>query len=125
MASSEVDEDSRVSSLIDQDNFAWKVSLVKELFLPHEANMILGIPLSFRRPPDRIAWAPTPSSMFTTSSAYKLIMKLDRNPILMRLANPSVGENGDGDGKAEDWAEVGPEESGNGEDARRRQQRWS
>ena len=57
-----------------QDNFAWKVSLVKELFLPHEADMILGIPLSFRRPPDRIAWALTPSGIFTTCSAYKLIV---------------------------------------------------
>ena len=44
----QVDDDTRVSSLIDQDSFAWKVSLVKELFLPHEADMILGIPLSFR-----------------------------------------------------------------------------
>nr|POE55977.1 hypothetical protein CFP56_62806 [Quercus suber] len=57
----EVDEDSRVSSLIDQDNFTWKVPLVKELFLPHEAELILSINLSSRRPPDRIAWAPTPS----------------------------------------------------------------
>jgi len=48
--------------------------MVKELFLPHEVDIILGIPLSFRRPPDRIAWAHTPSGMFSTSSAYKLIV---------------------------------------------------
>ena len=45
---SQVDDDTRVSFLIDQDRFVWKVSLVKKLFLPHEVDMILGIPLSFR-----------------------------------------------------------------------------
>ena len=44
----QVDDDTRVSFLIDQDRFAWKESLVKELFLPHEADIIQGIPLSFR-----------------------------------------------------------------------------
>ena len=45
----------------------------------------------------------------------------------MRLLNPSTGENGDGNGEAKDWAGagVGPEQSGDGEDARRRWQRWS
>ena len=66
--------DTRVSFLIDQDRFAWKESVVKELFLPHEADIILGIPLSFWHPPDRIAWAQTPTGMFSTSSAYKLIV---------------------------------------------------
>ena len=69
-----MDDDTRVSSLIDQDKFVWKESLVKELFLPHEADMILGISVSSRRPPNRLAWAPTPSGIFTTSSAYKLIV---------------------------------------------------
>ena len=31
-------------------------------------------------------------------------MKLDRNPILIRLPNPSMGETGDGDDEAENWA---------------------
>ena len=70
----QVDDDTRVSFLIDQVRFVWKVSLVKQLFLPHEADMILGIPLSFKRSPDRIAWAPTPSGIFTTGSTYKLIV---------------------------------------------------
>ena len=69
-----MDDDTRVSFLIDQVRFVWKVSLVKHLFLPHEADMILGIPLSFKQSPDRIAWAPTPSGIFTTGSTYKLIV---------------------------------------------------
>ena len=67
-------DDTRVSFLINQDRFAWKESVVKEFFLPHEADIILGIPLSFQHPPNHIAWAHTPSSMFSTSSAYKLIV---------------------------------------------------
>nr|POF12073.1 hypothetical protein CFP56_08840 [Quercus suber] len=74
MESKKVADDTKVSFLIDQDRFAWKEWLVTELFLPHEADIILGIPLSFRRPPDRIAWAHTPSGIFSTSSAYILIV---------------------------------------------------
>lgn len=70
----EVEDDTQVSFLIDQDRFVWNELAVKELFLPHEANIILSIPLSFRRPPDRIAWSLTPSGLFSTSSAYKLIV---------------------------------------------------
>ena len=51
--------------------------MVRNLFLPHEADLILAIPLSQRRPPDRIAWKHTPSGMFTTSSAYKLIVSCE------------------------------------------------
>nr|POE67696.1 hypothetical protein CFP56_13844 [Quercus suber] len=38
------------------------------MFLPHEASMILGIPLSLRKPPDRVVWAHTLSGEFSTSS---------------------------------------------------------
>ena len=48
--------------------------MVHQLFLPHEALMILGIPLSKRNPPDRIVWAHIPFGLFSTSNAYKLRM---------------------------------------------------
>lgn len=67
----------KVSELIDQDNAVWKTDVVQQMFLPHEASEILGIPLSERLPPDRIIWACTPPGMFTTSSAYKLIISCD------------------------------------------------
>lgn len=69
--------DSKVSELIDQDNASWKSDFVQQLFLPHEASLILGILLSERLPPDRITWAYTPSGMFTTSSACKLLVSCD------------------------------------------------
>ena len=77
--------DTKVSELIDQDKAAWKSEVVQQLFLPQEASEILGIPLSERLPPDRIVWACTPSGMFTTSSAYKLIISCE----LALSASPS------------------------------------
>ena len=37
-------------------------------------SLILGIPLSPRSPPDRVVWAHSQSGLFTTSSAYKLLV---------------------------------------------------
>ena len=51
--------DVKVSSLIDPDRVAWRTKVVQQLFMPHEADIILGIPLSTRRPDDRIIWAHT------------------------------------------------------------------
>ena len=45
--------------------------------MPHEASAILGIPLSCRCPPDKITWAYSPLGLFTTSSAYKLLVSGD------------------------------------------------
>ena len=43
---------SHVTHLIDSYMRAWKDGLVNEMFLPHEATTILGIPLSHRNPTD-------------------------------------------------------------------------
>ena len=51
---SQVAADSKVCVLIDQDRAMWKSKLVQQLFLPHEAEIIIGIPLSIRCPVDRI-----------------------------------------------------------------------
>ena len=72
-----LDPDVKVSTLIDQDTIAWKTKAVQQLFLPHEAKIIFGIPLSIRCPTNRIILAHTPSSMFTTCSAYKLLVSCD------------------------------------------------
>ena len=59
--------------------------MVHQLFLPHEALMILEIPLSKRNPPDRIVWADIPFGLFSTSNAYKLLV----SNILAGLADSS------------------------------------
>lgn len=67
----------RVNSLINTETGKWKLSEVQQLFLPHKATIIYGIPLSIRLPPDCVIWGLTPSSMFTTKSAYKMLISCD------------------------------------------------
>ncbi|XP_075657106.1 uncharacterized protein LOC142627188 [Castanea sativa] len=65
--------ETKVSSLINPDLGLWKSKEVKRVFLPHEASLVLGIPLSHRKPPNHVSWSCTPSEEFSTSSAYKLL----------------------------------------------------
>ena len=81
--------ETKVSSLINPELRGWNSSLVNQLFLPHEATVICGMPLSIRLPPDKIIWGLTPSGMFTTKSAYKLLVS--RNST--NLAGTSSAEN--------------------------------
>ena len=69
--------EARVSSLIEADQREWKTKVIQELFLPSEASVILGIPLSLRNTEDRVIWAYTPSGVYSTSSAYKLLSGRD------------------------------------------------
>ncbi|KAK7820396.1 phosphatidylinositol transfer protein 3 [Quercus suber] len=43
------------------------------MFLPHDAEAVLGIPISFRMLEDSIIWAWTSSGKFTVKSAYKVV----------------------------------------------------
>ena len=52
-------EDTRVQELIDISTVSWKSSIVDTLFLPHEAKVIKGIPLSSRFPADKLIWTET------------------------------------------------------------------
>ena len=49
-----VQAETRVCSLINHELGIWNTDVVQRLFLPHEASLILGIPLSLRMPPDDI-----------------------------------------------------------------------
>ena len=65
-----------MAELIDLDRQSWDVAKIKRMFLPHEANVILGIPLSPRLSRDSLIWAWTPKGMFTVNSAYKVAQSL-------------------------------------------------
>uniref|UniRef100_A0A2N9G7B6 Reverse transcriptase domain-containing protein n=1 Tax=Fagus sylvatica TaxID=28930 RepID=A0A2N9G7B6_FAGSY len=65
---------SHVEHLIDSDLKSWKTELVKDLFLPHEATIILGIPLSFRNPADSLIWGATKQGIYTVRSGYHLLL---------------------------------------------------
>lgn len=61
---SSVLESEMVSSLIDRELRSWDTNKVKSTFLPHEAEVILGIPISLRLLNDSLIWAWTPTVTF-------------------------------------------------------------
>lgn len=62
----------RVSCLLDTERRGWNVAKVKNIFLPHEAEAILSIPISVGLPADSIVWAETMDGKFTMKSVYKV-----------------------------------------------------
>ena len=60
----------RVCALIDEENRCWMEEQVREEFLPHEAEAILSLPLSFNGKEDRLIWAEMTNGYYTTKSAY-------------------------------------------------------
>ena len=65
--------DAKVSLLIDEASRSWNDEVVRQLFLPHEVKKILSIPISSRLPHDSLIWSKTPSGIFSTRSAYRLL----------------------------------------------------
>ena len=65
-----------VSALIDEKSRGWNFDLIKTSFLPHEANVILGIPLSPMALKDSQVCTKTPNGIFTVNSAYKIAYKM-------------------------------------------------
>ena len=70
---------SRVCDLIDVENNCWNGDLLKQVFLPFEAEVISGIPLSTRLLEDRQVWVETTNGLFFVRSVYKVVMDLEAN----------------------------------------------
>ena len=83
---------SRVNSLIDHETRQWRISFIKEIFPPHDAQAILNIPLSHTLPPNRIIWAYMPRGLFSVSSAYKVALSISSS-ISTSHDGPSNNEN--------------------------------
>ena len=83
--------EAKVSSLIDCNSGTWKKEDINQLFLPHEADAIISIPLSLRMPIDWLVWSKTPSGNFSSRSAYRLLASntLATNPSSSNL-NPQI-----------------------------------
>jgi hypothetical protein len=65
----------RVSSLID-DQGRWDEGLIRRNFLPIDAEVILKIKLSDRRPEDFLAWQHERNGCFSVRSVYRLGLRL-------------------------------------------------
>ena len=85
-----------VSALIDKDTRRWKVDLVKSLFLPFEANIILNLPLSYNLPEDKIIWVGNRKGDFKVKSAYYIALNV--------VETKEEGESSEGDSKA--WKKI-------------------
>ena len=59
-----------VESLLNREIGGWNTSVVKNCFLPHEAEAILSIPISNCLPDDALVWAWNKKGNFTVKSAY-------------------------------------------------------
>lgn len=65
-------EDAKVSELIDADSGWWNTSLIHKIFNPVEAASICGLALSPHGQPDQLIWQGNPSGTYTVRSAYHL-----------------------------------------------------
>lgn len=59
-----------VENLLYREIRGWDLNLVKDIFLPYEAESILSIPISHSFPDDALVWAWTQRSSFTVRNAY-------------------------------------------------------
>ena len=67
-----------MEQLIDGNTGMWKVDLINKTFFPHEADVILGMPLSSRMSEDSLIWAGSKNGNFTVRSAYCGALKVLR-----------------------------------------------
>ena len=68
-------ESSKVSWLLDKEKKSWDVNKVRSSFLPHEADIILGISISPYLLNDSLIWVWTINGRFLVKSAYKVAQK--------------------------------------------------
>lgn len=50
---------------------------VRDELLPHEAEAVLSIPLSKRRPEDSLIWQKTKNGVYTARSAYRMLPEIE------------------------------------------------
>ena len=65
-----------VGDFIDCSWGEWKIDLIRHMFLPHEAEIILVMPLSSTLPNDSLTWNSTANGIFSIRSSYKVVMDL-------------------------------------------------
>ncbi|XP_075665328.1 uncharacterized protein LOC142634988 [Castanea sativa] len=64
-----------VAELTDFDKKIWDGAKVRSIFLPQEADVVLGIPISNKLPEDSFMWAWTSNGKFIVKSAYRVVQK--------------------------------------------------
>ena len=65
----------RVADVMDCRKGTWDMEKLNNIFLPHEAKVILSIPISPSLPEDSLVWAWTNNRSFTVQSAYGVALQ--------------------------------------------------
>ncbi|KAJ8421864.1 hypothetical protein Cgig2_009349 [Carnegiea gigantea] len=82
----------RVFDLIDHDNACWRGNLIREYFLPVDAEVILTVPLCASWSHDKLIWRYSPDGAFSVQSAYHMIMM-----------SRTLGSEGSSHAKHDEW----------------------
>ena len=67
-----------VAELIDSGNARWNMELVKQVFLPFDAQAIFQIPICQRNVEDYWSWMFEKSGVFSVRSCYRMIVETKR-----------------------------------------------
>jgi hypothetical protein len=73
-----LEEDAKVSALIDEDTKWWNVPLVEAIFDAEEANAICGLPFCPSTQPNKLVWGSAKNGQFSVKSAYHVAMETGR-----------------------------------------------
>ena len=66
-----------VSSLIQQSSKTWNATLIDQIFLPSDAELIKSIPLSVRVRDDAVVWSRERNGKYIVRSAYKMLTEVE------------------------------------------------
>jgi hypothetical protein len=70
-----LDAETRVSSLIQHSSGTWDSSLIDQIFLPGDAELIKSIPLSMRVRDNALVWSRDQNGNYSVRSAYKMLVE--------------------------------------------------
>ncbi|KAJ8438737.1 hypothetical protein Cgig2_013783 [Carnegiea gigantea] len=79
----------KVSSLLDYASTTWREELVRGIFIPYDAELILSLPLCDQWPQDKLIWHYTANGVFSVKSTYHLINA--RNRFIFRTLDKNLG----------------------------------
>ena len=81
----------RFHQLINAEEHSWKEDMIRTIFQPFDADVILKIKLPNYEEEDFIAWTQEKQGVFTVRSAYNLALELQNET----LPNSRTNLNGD------------------------------
>ncbi|GLU21285.1 hypothetical protein SLE2022_374310 [Rubroshorea leprosula] len=82
-----------VSDLIDDNSHTWNRDLILSTFNPHEARLILSLPLGWMQRNDGWMWSFTWHGNYSVCSGYHCVMNMQRDMDVPRSSSVAFGDN--------------------------------